>query len=70
MTSAAGPTLVLVHRLGRRCRPVGLLLSELSATHRVIALELLGVGRSDKPNIIYRIDGFDEVLARLSAGAW
>ncbi len=58
----SGPTLVLVHGLGGDADQWAFCFSGLSATHRVVALELLGFGRSDKPNISYRIAGFVEVL--------
>lgn len=57
-----GPPLVLVHGLGGDADQWAYSLETLSATHRVIALELLGFGRSDKPPITYRIAGFVEVL--------
>jgi pimeloyl-ACP methyl ester carboxylesterase len=58
----SGPTLVLVHGLGGDADQWAYCFEALSATHRVIALDLLGFGRSDKPNISYRIAGFVEVL--------
>jgi pimeloyl-ACP methyl ester carboxylesterase len=57
-----GPTLVLVHGLGGDADQWAYCFQALSATHRVVALELLGFGRSDKPSITYTIAGFVEVL--------
>jgi pimeloyl-ACP methyl ester carboxylesterase len=60
----SGPVLVLVHGLGGDADEWARCFGPLSATHRVVALELLGFGRSDKPPITYRIAGFVEVLER------
>ncbi len=59
-----GPPLLLVHGLGGDADQWAYCFDALSDTHRVIALELLGFGRSDKPPITYRIAGFVEVLQR------
>ncbi len=58
----SGPVLVLVHGLGGDADQWAYCFEALSASHRVIALELLGFGRSDKPPITYRVAGFVEVL--------
>ena len=55
---------MLVHGLGGDADQWAFCLEALSASHRIIALELLGFGRSDKPPITYRIAGFVEVLER------
>jgi len=60
----SGPVLVLVHGLGGDADQWAYCFEALSASYRVIALELLGFGRSDKPPINYRIAGFVEVLER------
>ena len=51
----SGPPLVLVHGLGGDADQWAFCFEHLSASHRVIAVELLGFGRSDKPAIAYRI---------------
>lgn len=58
----SGPHLVLVHGLGGDADQWAYCFEALSAKHRVVALDLLGFGRSDKPSITYRIGGFVEVL--------
>ena len=60
----SGSALVLVHGLGGDADDWAFCLEALAASHRVIALELLGFGRSDKPHIEYTIAGYVEVLDR------
>jgi 2-hydroxy-6-oxonona-2,4-dienedioate hydrolase len=59
-----GPPLVLVHGVGGDADQWAFCFDALAASHRIIALDLLGFGRSDKPLIDYRIAGFVEVLDR------
>ena len=63
-----GPTLVLVHGVGGDADQWAFCFDGLAASHRVIAIDLLGFGRSDKPLIDYRIAGYIEVLDRFLAG--
>jgi len=56
--------LVLVHGVGGDADQWAFCYAGLSASYRVVALDLLGFGRSDKPLIDYRIAGFVEVLER------
>jgi pimeloyl-ACP methyl ester carboxylesterase len=58
----SGPPLVLIHGIGGDADDWAFCLEPLSAAHRVIAFDLLGFGRSDKPPIDYTIEGFVEVL--------
>jgi len=58
----SGPPLVLIHGIGGDADEWVFCLEPLSASHRVIALDLLGFGRSDKPFIDYSIEVFVEVL--------
>jgi len=59
-----GPPLVLVHGVGGDADQWAFCFKDLAASHRVIAIDLLGFGRSDKPLIDYRIAGYVEVLDR------
>jgi pimeloyl-ACP methyl ester carboxylesterase len=45
----AGPTLVVVHGVASRAADAALLYRALTKKHRVLALDLLGYGESDKP---------------------
>jgi len=60
----SGPPLVLIHGIGSDADDWAFCLEALSSAHRVIAFDLLGFGRSDKPRIDYSIAGFVEVLER------
>jgi pimeloyl-ACP methyl ester carboxylesterase len=59
-----GPPLVLVHGVGGDADQWAFCFESLAASHRVIAVDLLGFGRSDKPLIDYRIAGYVELLDR------
>lgn len=58
----SGPPLVLFHGIGGDADEWVFCFDALSASHRVIALDLLGFGRSDKPSISYCIEVFVEVM--------
>ena len=51
----AGEPLVLVHGLGGRALDFTLIMPALAKQHRVYALDLLGYGASDRPNVDYSI---------------
>jgi pimeloyl-ACP methyl ester carboxylesterase len=58
-----GPTIVLVHGFGSQARfDWGNVLLPLSAHHRVLALDQIGWGHSDKPAIDYSIQTFVDFL--------
>jgi pimeloyl-ACP methyl ester carboxylesterase len=59
----SGPVVVLVHGLGDQASVWNRSIGPLSAAHRVIALDLIGFGRSDKPLLDYRPDTFVDFLA-------
>ena len=60
----SGPPLLLIHGIGGDADEWAFCFGALGKTHRVIALDLLGFGRSDKPLIEYHIAGFVEVIER------
>lgn len=60
----SGAPLVLIHGIGGDADDWAFCLEPLAASHRVVALDLLGFGRSDKPAIDYTIAGFVEGLER------
>ena len=58
-----GPTLVLIHGLGSSAAgDWGQVMPTLARTHRVLALDLLGFGASDKPAIDYGIQTWVDFL--------
>ncbi|NQD91254.1 alpha/beta fold hydrolase [Pseudomonas sp. CrR25] len=60
-----GAPLLLVHGLGSSTRDWEYQIPELAAHYRVIALDVRGHGRSDKPRERYSIAGFAEDVAAL-----
>ena len=68
-----GPTVVLVHGLGSSAKgDWGRVMQSMAVDHRVLALDLLGFGNSDKPVIVYGIQIWVDVLGeflRLSLDA-
>jgi pimeloyl-ACP methyl ester carboxylesterase len=59
----AGPTVVLLHGLGTSAKgDWGACILPLSAKHRVLALDQLGFGASDKPLIDYGIQTWVDML--------
>src|SRR5271166_3773575 len=60
----SGPTLVLIHGIGGHADDWAFCLDALARSHRVIALDLPGFGRSGKPHIRYTIAGFVEMFER------
>ncbi len=58
----SGPPLLLVHGIGGDADEWAFCFEPLRQSYRVIALDLLGFGRSDKPLIDYTIAGFVEVV--------
>ena len=60
----SGPPLLLIHGIGGDADEWVFCFEPFSKSHRVIALDLLGFGRSGKPLIEYHIAGFVEVVER------
>jgi pimeloyl-ACP methyl ester carboxylesterase len=64
----SGPSLVLVHGLGSSAAVEFYYnLEPLAARHRVLAIDLPGFGRSDKPALDYTIDLFVKAVSDLMA---
>ena len=60
----SGPLMLLIHGIGGDADDWAFCLDALASAYRVIALDLLGFGRSAKPHIDYTIAGFVEMLKR------
>lgn len=58
----SGPVVVLIHGVGDQASVWSKSIAPLSAKHRVIALDLIGFGHSDKPLLDYRVDTFVDFL--------
>src|SRR5438067_6866400 len=58
----AGPTVILLHGLADDVGVWGSVVPALAAKHRVIALDQVGFGRSDKPLLNYRAATFVDFL--------
>jgi pimeloyl-ACP methyl ester carboxylesterase len=57
-----GPVVVLVHGLGDQASVWNQTIGPLAKDHRVIAVDLIGYGHSDKPLLDYRTDTFVDFL--------
>jgi pimeloyl-ACP methyl ester carboxylesterase len=60
-----GPTLLLLHGHPSRALEWGPLLHDLSQQHRVVAIDFLGYGESDAPDVDYSISRQSEVVVGL-----
>lgn len=60
--AGAGPTVILLHGLGGSWQNFVFNIAPLAAKYRVIALDQLGFGKSDKPMINYRIGTYVDFL--------
>lgn len=61
--TGSGPTIVLVHGFGSQAKvDWGHVIAPLAAHHRVLALDEIGWGQSDKPTIDYDIQTFVDFL--------
>ncbi len=58
----SGSTIMLIHGLGADSSRFQNNIDVLAQSHRVIAIDLLGFGRSDKPDIAYHIQLFVEQI--------
>jgi 2-hydroxy-6-oxonona-2,4-dienedioate hydrolase len=64
---AAKPTVVLVHGMGSNADSWVFNAPALAAKYRVIALDQIGFGKSDKPMLKYRVGTFVDFLDRFLA---
>jgi pimeloyl-ACP methyl ester carboxylesterase len=56
--AGSGPALVLLHGIGNNCQTWAPVIDRLAETHTVIAPDLLGHGKSDKPRGDYSVAAF------------
>lgn len=63
--NANANSILLIHGLGDEADTWRHLIVPLAATHRVIAVDLPGFGRSDKPDVAYTIQFFQDTLNEL-----
>lgn len=63
--AGSGPLLVLVHGIGDNSRAWRPVMAELARTHTVVAPDLLGHGRSDKPRADYSVPAYANGLRDL-----
>ncbi|MEM7683231.1 MAG: alpha/beta fold hydrolase [Pseudomonadota bacterium] len=61
----SGPAIILIHGLGADHTRWYANIDKLSETNRVIAPDLLGFGRSDKPDIDYSVSMYSDQIAGL-----
>jgi pimeloyl-ACP methyl ester carboxylesterase len=81
----SGPVLILLHGLANTALATwGRVIEALAATHRVVAMDQIGFGASDKPSIEFRIQTYVDflgeflrlqkierfILAGVSLGGW
>lgn len=64
---AAKPTVILLHGLGANAESWQFNIAALAANYRVIALDQVGFGKSDKPLIKYRVGTYVDFLDKLMA---
>ncbi|HSP33447.1 MAG TPA: alpha/beta fold hydrolase [Thermoanaerobaculia bacterium] len=55
LTGGSGPPLVMIHGIGGKAEDYALLFRHFTRRHRVYALDLLGSGGSDTPDVDYSI---------------
>jgi pimeloyl-ACP methyl ester carboxylesterase len=67
-TAGSGPPLLLVHSIGAGCSSYEFrrVWDELARDHTVYALDLLGFGKSDKPDIAYQSETYIALLAEFA----
>jgi triacylglycerol lipase len=80
----SGPVLVLLHGIASSGKDWGKVMEPLSSTNRLLVMDQVGFGASDKPNIEYRIQTYVDflgeflrqhsieqfILAGVSLGGW
>ncbi len=60
--AGSGPTVILLHGLGGSWQNWAFNIAPLAAKYRVVALDQIGFGKSDKPMINYRIGTYIDFL--------